>query len=224
MVGMKDVLVFLNKVLDLIYKKKCYLCGSSKECVKMCSDCYNELVFTSVACNRLINGVKVYSAGVYEKNLQKLIRGIKYHNQKELGYYMAKFLWEYFKKVIEKENIETDFVVVPVPLHKSREKKRGYNHMKIVADEFCVLSGYEPDYELIKRIKATKPQYKLTYAQKQENLKNAFEVDKSRITGKPVLIIDDICTSGATFMSMIEELQQNGVSDIVCLSASSPIY
>lgn len=224
MFDMKEILAFLDKLLDFIYKKKCYFCGSSKECVKMCSKCYDELVFASVSCNRLINGVQVFSAGVYEKNLQKMIRGIKYHRQKELAYYMAKFMWEYFQQVVEKEGFSGNFEVVPVPLHKSREKKRGYNHMKLVADEFCSLSGYAANYELIKRIKATKPQYKLSYAQKHENLKDAFEVDKSKITGNTVLIIDDICTSGATFSSMIEELQSNGVKNILFLSTSSPIY
>ena len=224
MIGVKDIALFLNKLLDYIYKKKCYFCGSSKECVKMCSKCYDELIFASESCNRLINGVQVYSAGVYEKNLQKMIRGIKYHRQKELAYYMAKFMWKYFKRVIEKEGLSGTFEVVPVPLHRSREMKRGYNHMKLVADEFCNLSGYAPNYNLIKRIKPTKPQYKLSFAQKQENLKNAFEVDKSRITGNTVLIIDDICTSGATFSSMIEELKLNGVENIICLSASSPLY
>ncbi|MCR5266529.1 MAG: hypothetical protein K6E29_08070 [Cyanobacteria bacterium RUI128] len=221
---MKEIFAVLNKLLDFIYKKKCYFCGSSRECVKMCSKCYDELVFASVSCNRLINGVQVFSAGVYEKNLQKMIRGIKYHRQKELAYYMAKFMWEYFQQVVEKEGFSGNFEVVPVPLHKSRERKRGYNHMKLVSDEFCALSGYSANYDLIKRIKNTKPQYKLSYAQKQENLKDAFEVDKSKISGNTVLIIDDICTSGATFSSMIDELKSNGVEHIVCLSTSSPIY
>lgn len=224
MLGMKDIIAIFNKLLDFIYKKKCYFCGSSKESVKMCTKCYDELVFSSTSCNRLIDGVKVYSAGVYEKNLQKMIRGIKYHRQKELGYYMAKFMWEYFKRVIEKENITDYFDVVPVPLHKKRQKKRGYNHMKIVAEQFCNLSGYNLNDEIIKRVKETKPQYKLSFKQKQENLRDAFRVDTTKITSNTVLLIDDICTSGSTFESMIKELKDKGVKKIICLSASSPEY
>lgn len=220
---MENIKSLLNKLLDFIYKKKCYFCNKSKECVKMCSACYQELTHNDIKENRELLGVKIYSAGVYEKNLQKMIRGIKYHRQKELAYYMAKFMWEYFSNVMEKYNIEPSFQVVPIPLHKNRQKQRGYNHMELVASEFCNLSGLEPNFELVKRIKATKPQYKLPYTKKMENLKGAFSVDKTKlIKGKPVLIIDDICTSGATFTSIISELQANDIKDIICFAASCP--
>lgn len=184
----------------------------------MCSKCYSELIFSDNRINRELDGVKVYSAGCYEKYLQKMIRGLKYHRQKELGYYMAKFMWEYFSKI----DTIGDYQVVPVPLHEKRQAERGYNHMELVADSFCALSGFSPNYELIKRIKNTKPQYKLRYKEKQKNLENAFSVDKSKLLDKPVLIIDDICTSGSTLSSMIKELKNNGIENIVCLTASSP--
>ena len=78
---MKD---FLFGLLDWIYKKRCYFCKSSKESVRMCSKCYEELDFLPVQLNRTYNGVKIYCAGVYSKNLQKMIRGLKYHNQRDL--------------------------------------------------------------------------------------------------------------------------------------------
>lgn len=218
MIGIKKLFDLLDKLLDYVYKKRCYFCHSSKECVKMCSKCYNELIFAPFAINRELNGIKVFSAGCYEKNLQKMIRGIKYHGQKELGFYMAKFLWKYFSGL----NINRDYQVVPVPLHITRQKQRGYNHMEIVATEFCNLSGFSPNFDLIKRIKKTKPQYKLSRIEKIKNLEDAFSVDSSKDMNKPVLIIDDICTSGATFSSMINELRKNGINDIICLSVSSP--
>lgn len=210
-----------NKLLDFIYKKKCYFCNSSKECVKMCSKCYSELTFSDLVPNRDLIGITVYSAGVYEKYIQKMIRGIKYHKQKELAFYMAKFMWEYFKDIQLKYNLP-DFEVIPTPLHKTREKKRGYNHMLLVAEEFCKLSGFKLNTDLIKRTKATKPQYKLSRAEKMKNLENAFSVDKSMYSGMPLLLIDDICTSGATFLSMIKELRANGIDNITCFSTSSP--
>lgn len=83
---------FLVSLLDWIYKKKCYFCGRSKESVKMCSDCYDKLDFLPVKTNRVIFNSRVYCAGVYSKELQKMIRGLKYHRQKDLAYYMAKFM------------------------------------------------------------------------------------------------------------------------------------
>ena len=209
----------LNLLLDLIYRKRCYFCGKSNFSVKMCPACYEELSFSEFQPNRIINGVNIYVCGIYEKRLQKLIRGLKYHKQKELAFYLAKFMYEYFSKL----GIDKEFQVVPTPLHKNRIKKRKYNHMEIVAEEFCKYSDalvYNPN--LIYRIKDTKPQYKLSRKERLENLSNAFEVDISNNLNKPVLILDDICTTGATFEEMISTLKKYGITDIVCLASSSP--
>ena len=209
---------YFNILLDLIYKKKCYFCHSSKHSVKMCPNCYETLMFSDFIANRIIDGIDVFSAGIYEKNLQKLIRGLKFHRQKELAFYLAKFMWEYFEQL----NIEGTFQVVPVPLHKNRMKKRGYNHMELVAEEFCKLSGFIPNMNLIKRIKDTKPQYKLSRVQRLQNLSGAFEVDKTQLLDLPVLILDDICTTGSTFEEMIKSLKLENIDKITCLSASNP--
>ena len=205
--------------LDLIYKKKCYFCRSSKYSLKMCPKCYEELQFTDFRPNRIIEGVNIYSCGVYEKVLQKLIRGLKYHKQKELAFYLAKFMYEYWTQL----EISGDFQVVPTPLHKNRIRKRKYNHMELVAVEFCKLSGYTLNTELIKRVKDTKPQYRLSRKERLQNLSQAFEVDLSKNLNKPVLILDDICTTGATFEEMINALKEQGIKNIVCMASSSPV-
>ena len=209
---------FFYSLLDLIYRKKCYFCRKSKYSLKMCPKCYESLSFTDFRPNRIINGVNVYSCGIYEKNLQKLIRGLKYHRQKELAYFLAKFMYDYFSKL----NIEGKFQVVPVPLHKNRIKKRKYNHMELTAEEFCKISGNVLNVDLIKRVKDTKPQYRLSRKERMINLSDAFEVDKTKDLNLPVLILDDICTTGATFEEMINTLKQNGLTDITCLASSSP--
>ncbi len=212
---MKKILFAL---LDLIYKKKCYFCSSSKYSLKMCPKCYELMEFSDRRANRIIDGVNIFSCAIYEKTIQKLIRGLKYHKQKELAFYLAKFMYEYWEKLGDTR----DFQVVPTPLHKNRIKKRKYNHMELVAEEFCKLSGYSLNNDLIKRIKDTKPQYRLTRIQRLENLAEAFEVDITKDLHKPILILDDICTTGATFEEMIEALRQKNINEIVCLAASTP--
>ena len=211
----------LNSLLDLIYKKKCYVCKSSKYSLKICPDCYEKLEFYPLGANRIIEGVNIYVAGYYSKELQKIIRGLKYHKQRELAYYLAKFMYEYFLEVNNSNN--TEFCLVPVPLHKNRIKKRKYNHMELVCEEFSKLSGFETNFGLIKRIKDTKPQYKLSRKERLINLDGAFEIDSSQIPDKPVLILDDICTTGSTFEEMIKALRSAGVSNIVCFAASTPV-
>jgi len=211
---------FLNSLLDLIYRKKCYFCGNSQFSLKMCPQCYEKLEFSDFKANRIINGVDVFCAGIYTKELQKLIRGLKYHKQKDLAYYQAKFMYEYFK------NIEVlqgkDFEIIAVPQHQKRLKKRKYNHMELVAEEFSKLTGFPINFELIKRIKDTKPQYKLTKQQRIQNLENAFLVDKTKNMNIPILLIDDICTSGTTFQSIITELHKHKIENITCFATTSP--
>lgn len=208
----------LSNLLDWIYKKKCYFCRSSKEAVKMCSKCYDDMDFLPVQINRIIEGKKVYCAGVYSKNLQKLIRGLKYHNQKDLAYYLAKFMAEYFSKITDK----TDFEIIPVPIYPKREKKRKYNHMNLVGEELARITSNSLNKNLIKRVKDTKPQYKLKRHERLQNLNGAFEVNKSNYTGKTLLLIDDICTTGSTFEEMIKEFAKHGITDIICFAATTP--
>lgn len=213
---MKD---FLIGLLDWIYKKKCYFCRSSKDSVKMCSKCYNELDFLPVKINRIVEGKKIYCAGIYSKNLQKLIRGLKYHRQQDLAFYLAKFCYEYFQKITD----ERDFQIVPVPIFPKRKKQRKYNHMELVSKEFSYLSGIEINFDLIKRIKDTKPQYNLKKPERIKNLSDAFEVDETKlIKGKKILLFDDICTTGSTFEEMIKTLKSKGIEDIICLAATTP--
>ena len=211
---------FLLGLLDWIYKKKCYFCKSSKESVRMCSNCFDELEFLPVEVNRKVFKSEVYCAGVYDKNLQKLIRGLKYHRQSDLAYYQAKFMWQYWQRL---DLLEDDFQIVPVPIFAKRKKQRKYNHMELVANEFAKMSGYEVNFDLIKRVKDTKPQYKLNKAQRMLNLSHAFEVNQEKlIKDKKILIIDDICTTGSTFEEMIKEFNNVGIYDITCFATTTP--
>ena len=212
---------FFESFLDLIYRKKCYFCGNSKFSIKMCPECYKKLEFSDFNSNRIVTGVDVFCAGVYTKELQKLIRGVKYHNQRDLAYFQAKFMYDYFLKIDILQN--KDFELIAVPLHKKRIKKRKYNHMELVCEEFSKLSSFECNFNLIKRIKDTKPQYKLSRKERLENLSEAFVVDKNYYNNKPLLILDDICTTGSTFEEIIQELNKSGINNIVCFATSTPI-
>ena len=149
--------------------------------------------------------------------MQKLIRGLKYHNKKDLAAYQAKLMSEYWNTIEKKE---MTYSIVPVPLFKTREKKRKYNHMQLVAHEFSKLFSYQVKNNLIYRTKNTKPQYKLTIKERQENLHNAFSAKKENYNGENILLIDDILTTGSTLTEIIKELKKNGITKITCLTTS----
>ena len=85
---------FLKQLLDYIYKEQCYLCRRTVEDVPLCSKCYKEILKNEANhayTIEIIDGVPYYWAGFYSKNMQKLIRGLKYHGQKRLAPTLAKF-------------------------------------------------------------------------------------------------------------------------------------
>ncbi|MBS6552544.1 MAG: ComF family protein [Clostridium sp.] len=137
----------------------------------------------------------------------KMIRGLKYHRKKELAYHHAKLMYAYWKELNEDKE---EYIIVPVPMHKTREKQRGYNHMNLIAQEFAKLSGYEINTNLIYRTKNTTPQYALSKEERESNLKNAFGINTKNIKllrGKKILILDDIITTGTTIFEMVSTLR-----------------
>ncbi len=209
---------FLTLLLDLIYKQKCYCCGSSVENSKLCTKCYSSLETCMPNPCKFVAGVNIYCAGKYNKNMQKMIRGLKYHKQKEMAVYIAKFMYEYWKDL----GIKGNFIIVPVPLHHKRLKKRKYNQVELIADEFAKLSGYSVNRNIITRVKETQPQYKLSRIERLENLKGAFKVNKDEYSGGGLLLFDDISTTGSTFEVMVNELKYNGINNILCFAAATP--
>ena len=80
----------------------------------MCDRCFEKLEFCDFKANRIIDGIDIFCAGIYTKELQKMIRGLKYHRQKDLAYFQAKFMYEYFTQIDILR--DKDFVIVLFPL------------------------------------------------------------------------------------------------------------
>lgn len=210
---------FIKKLLDYVYKQKCYFCSRSKENVRFCSSCYEEIEFLPLKPVDSVLGVEIYSCCFYKNNIKKLIRGVKYHKQKDLAFYQAKIMYEYWKKTKPRNK---KYTVIAVPMHKKRKKKRKYNHMDLVAKEFCLLAGYNINYSLLERIKDTIPQYKLSKKEREKNLKDAFKINIEKSIDDPVLIIDDITTTGSTLLEIIKELKKHNISNITAFTTSIP--
>lgn len=213
-----------KQLLDLIYKKRCYVCGSAKENTVLCEDCQKKIRFLPKRVVKTINNVDVYSMTIYTGIIMKLIRGLKYHGQKELAYFHAKLMYDYWKDLdVSNEN----YVILPVPMHKSREKKRGYNHMLLVAQEFSKLTGYTLIPDLVQRVKNTKPQYALTQKEREKNLEGAFKINTKNlkpIKAAKILIIDDIITTGSTISEIISSLRSADYHKVKAFTTSCSEY
>lgn len=207
----------LKKLLDLIYDKKCYFCSKTTDDSEFCDNCFSKVEYLSLYPVFTIDGVNVYSATLYEDIPQKLIRAVKFHNKKELAKYQAQIMVNFWQNLdISKKK----YTVIPTPMFFSKARKRNYNHMDLVAEHFSKLMNYNFDKKALIRNRETAPQYKLNRKQREDNLKDAFTLVKK--IDEPVLILDDISTTGTTLREIISELKKFGIDDITCFVTAIP--
>jgi len=108
-------------------------------------------------------------------------------------------------------------VIVPIPLHPDKMKIRGFNQSELIARGFCDVTGLRLKPHGLMRIKHTQPQFGISADNRQNNLMGAFDLGKdffNRYPNKPILLIDDIYTTGATANSAIHSLDAYGINVI----------
>ncbi|NQZ74974.1 MAG: ComF family protein [Ekhidna sp.] len=146
---------------------------------------------------------------------QKLLYSLKYSGKKEIGTMMGNWLASAFDK-----NLNVDFVV-PVPLHKSKLRTRTYNQSEVIAKSFVSdLSSMELRTDLVKRTVATRTQTKKSKVQRWRNMQNVYSEVQHDLSGKSILIVDDVITTGATVGMLCERLIESGCSDLHILSVA----
>ena len=108
--------------------------------------------------------------------------------------------------------------LIPVPLHKSRMRKRGFNQAALVAERMGERLGIPVEEKLLIRVKKTSPQKELNDSARRENLKNAFQLCGNDVKLKRVVLIDDIYTTGSTLDAAAAALLAAGVEKVYFLS------
>ena len=148
---------------------------------------------------------------VYTGAIKKSMYRFKYSNRQEYALFFAKRAKEIYPWIFDVD------LIVPVPMFKKKQKRRGYNQAEVFAQELSRLTGVPVAVDLIQRIKDTTPQKELDDLGRKNNLKNAFQIRKSIVKYKKVLVVDDIYTTGATVEAVAEELKYAGVTQIYVL-------
>jgi ComF family protein len=161
---------------------------------------------------------KAVSYGAYEGELRALIQLLKFDRMvgvaRLLGGRMA-------ETILQLEGIAgNNVMVVAVPLFAGRERQRGYNQSRLLADEaLAKLRKVRPGWNLVashgilKRVRQTESQYVLSKTERRRNLRGAFEV-VGDVRGREVLVLDDIMTSGATARECARVLKAAGASRV----------
>lgn len=228
----------MEKLLTAVFGEKCYFCGNVGRIVcynceskirlcksGVCIQCQKETVlgYTHVACTKEHSGeLPSQLCAVYEYGgmMAGIIKKSKY-NPKVFA--LLRLLSYTGAKAASKLGYDfTGFTVVPIPISRMRERERGFNQAEIIAKAVCKEFGLSVDNSILTRVRDTNKQFGLHKTERAQNIIGAFSV-KGDVTGRKLLLVDDICTTGSTLMSCASELFNAGAKDVRCFTLSRKI-
>lgn len=211
-------MMILEWILNLLYPRRaeCMGCGSKVGCDRndMCEDCRERLAkaWVGVRAAEPASGLSAAAyAYRYASPANGMVRKLKYAGVQLLAEEMGRDI----ARAAELLRIR-DAVVTFVPMHPSRERRRGFNHAELLARKAAETLGLECA-DLLVRTRNAPQQARLSREERLENLRGAFRVpdaEKEKLAGRNVLLIDDVFTTGATAKSCAEALRKAGAAKV----------
>lgn len=199
-------------IARILYPAKCALCERLGE-PPICSTCRGEIAALGEPAPVILPQGLVDHAAVaapYEGRAAQAVRFLKYRRETSLSEVMAELL---ALRIAERGWTSFD-LIVPVPIHWTRLFHRGFNQAFMIAD--AMYPGRVSESAL-KRIRRTRPQVALSPAKRLSNLRMAFRAEPE-VSGKNVLLIDDVITTGGTVIACANALRSAGAK-VVCAAA-----
>lgn len=207
-------------VVDLFFPKVCYACNMHLQDLEIyvCTSCRHNLPVTNYHFNAnntvekiFFGRAKVEQATAllrFEKKgiVQQLIHNLKYRGYEEIGLFLGEWLGNELKDLTTYKGVD---IVIPVPLHKKKLKKRGYNQVTKFGQEIAKALQVDYDDKSLIKITNTKSQVtKKRFARWQADHELFALENASLIENKHILLVDDIITTGATLESCIQVLNK----------------
>jgi len=159
----------------------------------------------------------VRSVAYFESPLREAIHSFKYKNNQNLAGPLGQLLVEYMTR----HPLPAD-VIVPVPLHASRLRERGYNQSALLARELSRPAGLPVVEDVLHRVRKTVAQVGLDAQGRRDNVRDAFQCADQRLSGLRILLIDDVHTTGATLNACAVALRQAGTGPVCALTLARP--
>jgi ComF family protein len=157
-----------------------------------------------------------------ENSVQTVIHYLKYKGFFKLGNFLGAYYGNELIKIFQKVR-EYD-IICPVPLYKTKVRERGYNQSEFICSGINSVLNIEQINDLVIRTRHTKSQTHLKYFERLSNVKDAFKINdkyKNQISGKKILLVDDVATTGATINEVIKVIRSENVKEIFAFSIAS---
>ena len=208
-------------LVDLLFPPRCVSCGSLGS--RLCQTCREQITLANSPACRLCGKpqrraglcpqcrtrpsdlTEIRCASTLEAPLRDVIHHFKYRNARDMATPLVSLLLECWR--------QTDWqpdLLIPVPLHRRRRRERGYNQSEILAIDLGKMLGIPVAADEVHRVRYTRPQIELNASERQQNVDGAFRCSDGSLRGKRVLLIDDVCTTGATLRACASVMRQHG--------------
>ncbi len=233
--------IIIDNILSFFLPRTCFCCGADlKTKHLLCPSCVEKIESVKgLICERC--GMPLKSGGKYCYNCRgskaakykcsfirsalkfneptrALIHAFKYEGYVNIAPYFAELMYNTYRK--NAVYFEAAFLV-PVPIYKRRQRKRGFNQAEVLAKHLSKICSI-PVLNALVRVKNTASQTKLTREQRKENIENAFVLAKGmedKIKKEAIILIDDVCTTGATLEECARVLKEAGAREVLALTA-----
>ncbi len=227
---------FINAGLDLIYPTVCQICERERTTARagfVCRTCRSQTRFiTPPFCNRCglpfageittafecsncremeLDFDHARAAVTLDGPVQTALHRFKYSRAEWFEPFLARLLIA--RAAPELAPADWDFII-PVPLHGVKLREREFNQADRLARRLAKVTGIRHDSELLRRVKPTETQIRLSRAERAANLRGAFEANHASLHGAHVTLVDDVLTTGATTSAAAAALRKAGVARV----------
>lgn len=226
----------MSPIIDLFYPRRCPVCDGIlfPGKTKICAECRSKIIYikepTCRKCGKPLKCAEeeycpdclekkhYYKEGAalfsYPPIKQSLYR-FKYSGRQEYADFYAEEIVRFMSEKIAGWNAQA---LIPVPLHKKRNRVRGYNQAEVLAEAISKRTGIPVCAHTVKRIRNTVPQKQLDETERQNNLKRAFKFYQNDVKLDTIIIIDDIYTTGSTINALAFACRNAGIKNIYFLT------
>jgi ComF family protein len=209
---------FWDDFISLLFPRLCYACGNHllRNENLICTECYVVIPRTNYHCEEknpvaqlfwgrcMIEKAAAFSYYNKGSRIRNLIHNLKYKGIKELGYELGRI----YGLSLEESGFTKDIdLIIPVPLHPSKERVRGFNQSETISKGIADAAQLPVDLKSLVRKKLSPTQTNRSRYERWTNVEGIFQVnDNQLIKGKHILLVDDVITTGSTIESCANEL------------------